>query len=587
MIENFKKIYSLVSFEKKKIFFLFFFILISCILEILSVAIILPIILFISKPEIMSEYFFSKYLMNIGYSQNQIILLVVFFFFLIFLIKFLYLSWLAWYKAKIIYNCEYRISKKILALNLKKDFSFFNQTNSSNLINLAINQSSIFAEYGLKAIFNFFSDLFVVLGILLMLVYFEPFITIISLVFIGSSFYFIINFTKTRAQKWSEEKIISETNRIRQLNEILGLIKNIKLGSFENKFFSEFNNFTKKSTYATQNQFFLISLPRLFVEFSAISVFTIILFLMYVLDSLSIELLPKLALMAAGAFRILPALGVIQSCIVNIRFVKPTIVRIESLLDVKERNFDIYSSLKKEISFDSNLIKKSNSNNFLFNKELLIKNVSFFYDKKKDLVFDKINMSLKFGEIVGIIGKSGSGKSSLINLITGITRPQKGEILIDGININKNLKKWQKNIGYVAQNIHLMDASIKENIAFGDIAGKENLQRVLEVIKSSNLVSFIKNLDKGIDSSVGEKGSMISGGQMQRIGIARGLYYNPRLLILDESTNALDNETEKEILFELKKLKGKVTLMIISHKMQTLKICDQIYRVEDKKIIKI
>ena len=571
MYKNIKQVLKLLSFQKKKLYLLFFCLFIAIFLESMSIGIVLPIVLFISDPSQLNDYSFTLKMLEMGYNSGQIILLLVILLFIIFFLKFVYLSWLAWFKGEIIYITEYEISKNLLDLMINKDIDYFLKNNSSDVLNLVITQCNLLVDYGIKSLINFISDFFLIVGILILLLVLEPEISIISFIFIAVSFYLINLVTKKRAQKWSYTKIENETKRIKQLQEIIGLFKNIKLGSFEKQYQDLYNIYCKESTMVTKKQFFITSIPRLFAEFSAIIVFSFIIFLMYVSNNLDVVILPTMALLAAASFRILPALGVLQMCLVNFRFASPIINTTYNLF---------FNSTQKE---NEKNIENPKEKIFDFKKDLKIENISFQYDQNQ-VLFDNANLEIKFGEIVGIEGKSGTGKSTLINIICGLKNIDKGKVLVDGIDINNNLKGWQKNLGYVPQNIFLKDDDIESNIIFGERNIEDKQKKLSEVLVQSNLNDFVQSLKKGVKSLTGEKGTLISGGQVQRIGIARGLYYSPKLLILDESTSSLDNESEDQILDELVKFKGKITLLIISHKRRTLKICEKIYKIENKKI---
>jgi ABC-type multidrug transport system fused ATPase/permease subunit len=571
MYKNIKQVLKLLSFQKKKLYILIFCLFIAIFLESMSIGIVLPIVLFISDPSQLNDYSITLKMLEMGYNSGQIILILVILLFLIFFIKFVYLSWLAWFKGEIIYISEYEISKNLLDFMINKNYDYFLKNNSSDVLNLVINQCNLLVDYGIKSLINFISDFFLIVGILILLLVLEPEISIISFIFIGVSFYLVNLVTKKRAQLWSETKIENETKRIKQLQEIIGLFKNIKLGSFEKQYQEMYNIYCKASTMITKKQFFITSIPRLFAEFSAIIVFSFIIFLLYISNNLDVVILPTMALLAAASFRILPALGVLQMCLVNFRFAGPIINTTHNLL---------FNST--QIENDKN-IGTPNEKIFHFKNDLKIENISFQYDQNQ-VLFDDANLQIKFGEIVGIEGKSGTGKSTLINIICGLKNVDKGKVLVDGVDINKNLKGWQKNLGYVPQNIFLKDNTIESNIIFGERNTKDREKKLSEVLIQSNLNDFVESLKNGVKSSTGEKGTLISGGQVQRIGIARGLYYSPKLLILDESTSSLDNESEDQILDELVKFKGKITLLIISHKIRTLKICDKIYKIENKKI---
>jgi len=572
VFKTLNKLYLILNFNKSWLLLLFFLILLSVFLESISIAILVPLVMFIAKPESMSDYFVTNHFLTSGYSYSEIILIIFILFYSIFIVKFLYLAWLARYKSFFIYNSEYLISKNVFKYFLKNDYNILSKINSAEVINLVVNQCSIFSDYGLKSILSIIADFFLILGIVLVMFYFQPGMSI-TIIFFGSvTLYFLIFFFKKKARELSKNKIFYEQKRLQTLNEIFGLIKNIKIGLFDIFYLEKYNKFLKESTNQTQKQFFFTSMPILFSELMGVSLLMFYIIYTYYFGTLNSSIFPTLALIVASAIRILPALGRLQTSIINLKFAKPAID-------------EMWKIMSKDFLENKNLKEKTLVKPFIFQNNLTIKNLNFFYDKNSP-IFENANMSFNFGEIVGIYGESGTGKSSLANLICGLIKPNKGQILVDNINIYKNLNGWQKNIGYVGQDIFLKDASIKNNIAFAteeNLIDKKEIERIITLVK---LEKFVNNQKLKFSAEVGEKGSTISGGQIQRIGIARALYYKPCFLILDESTNALDYETENEILIELKKLRSLLTIFIISHNLKTLKICDNIFVIKNKKIKK-
>jgi ABC-type multidrug transport system fused ATPase/permease subunit len=572
VFKTLNKLYLVLNFQKIQLVLVFFLILFSVFLESISIAILVPLVMFIATPESMSDYFATNYFLTSGHSHTKIILIIFILFFLLFIIKFLYLAWLARYKSFFIYSSEYLISKNVLKYFLKNDYNVLSKINSAQVINLVVNQCSILSDYALKSILSIISDLFLILGITLVMFYFQPAMSITIIFFGSATLYFLIFFFKKKSRELSKNKIFFEQKRLQTLNETFGLIKNIKLGLFDIFYLEKYNKFSKESTSQTQKQFFFTSMPILFSELMGVSLLIFYIIYTYYFETLNSSIFPTLALIVASAIRIIPALGRLQASIINLKFANPAI---DEMYKIISKDF-----LETEMPKEKTLVKP-----FIFKNNLTIKNLNFFYDKNSP-IFENANMSFKFGEIVGIHGESGTGKSSLAHLICGLTKPNKGQILVDDISIYQNLNGWQKNIGYVSQDIFLKDASIKNNIAFAtqeDFIDEREIERIIALVK---LEKFVNNQKLKFSAEVGEKGSAISGGQIQRIGIARALYYKPSFLILDESTNALDYQTENEIFVELKKLRSVLTIFIISHNLKTLKFCDNIFVIKDKKIKK-
>ena len=245
----------------------------------------------------------------------------------------------------------------------------------------------------------------------------------------------------------------------------------------------------------------------------------------------------------------------------------------------------VVNVLFNEFSFDKRL-EKTSSNELVLRSEIFVQDVIFKYQNTQKSVINKINFKIKKGESVGFVGKSGSGKSTLIDLILGLMNVNEGSILIDGTNINDNIRGWQNNIGYVPQNIYLTDDTLRKNIALGISEDQIDDKSIIRAMKQAQLNDFVQDLEEGIDTYVGERGVRLSGGQCQRIGIARAMYHSPSVLVLDEATSALDSATEKSVMEAVYQLKGEITIIIVAHRLSTLSSVDKIYHLERGKLIK-
>ena len=304
-----------------------------------------------------------------------------------------------------------------------------------------------------------------------------------------------------------------------------------------------------------------------------VSIGSILLFCVFFITTSSYnELLPNLTLLIILLVRFLPAFSLINQSLNRLRVLKVSIDLIAKELSL---NFGPRQKITK-LSDENELLS--------LNREISFKNVSFKYPESKKLILDNISLNIKKGDFIGIIGESGSGKTTLINLLCGLLDPNEGSILFDDKDIKKN--SVNKIIGYVPQDIFLLDETIKNNIAFGIDEKDIDDKNIIEAIKISNLSNFLDNNDLGIESSVGNLGIKLSGGQRQRIGIARAIYKNSPLLVLDESTSSLDINAESEFINEIKNLKSKLTIIFVSHRISALKYCDNIYKLVEGKIVK-
>jgi len=383
---------------------------------------------------------------------------------------------------------------------------------------------------------------------------------------LGFLYFMIVN---NKLRKWGEERILHEGLKLKNLTQGLNGIKIVKIFNKENIFINKFNLNSFRSAKVGQYASIFNQIPRLSIEF--ISVFLLIIFMLFNVENSSnlLNYFPKIALFGAAAFRLLPSINRLANNFQILRYASPVVSKIYEEFPLKgEENHN-----------------QKNVSNFIFNKEIKIENLSFKYPENNENILENITLEIKSGESIGIVGETGSGKSTLVDIICGLLRCNEGSFLIDGHKIKEeNIKAWQQNIGYVPQNVYLLDDTIKENIIFGKKTNDRNINSLSESIKSAQLENLISNLPNGLETIVGERGARLSGGQIQRIGIARALDNNPKLLIFDESTSALDTKTERELIKDIIKLKANKTLILISHRLSVLENCDRIYEVKDKKI---
>ena len=320
----------------------------------------------------------------------------------------------------------------------------------------------------------------------------------------------------------------------------------------------------------SRNQSFISSFPRYWLEFLVIVCFFLTVYILKISGQDSSNILPTLAVFSAAAFKVYPSANKILSSAQMVRYNLPVINLIFKEMSLKEDDLKNIDSIRH--------------NNIIFNNSIKIDINEFKYSKESNKVLSEINFEIHKGSAIGIIGKSGAGKSTLIDIILGLLEVDNNSVVVDDKSINDNIISWQSKIGYVPQNIYLMDDSLKNNIIFGVSDELVDNDSFVNSLKLAQLDKFVNELREGEKTFIGENGARLSGGQKQRIGIARALYSKPEILVLDESTSALDYKTEKEILETIKNLKGVLTSIIISHKVDNLSFCDKIIVIEEGKI---
>ena len=413
----------------------------------------------------------------------------------------------------------------------------------------------------ISSLFIMIIEILILFFILAFLFYVSPVVTFFSLILVGGFGLLILFFNNKKINSLSKNRAQIDKQYNKNLIDSFNAINEIKLMN-KISFFLDLHNTFKDRYFFNAKKFAIInSIPRPLMEIIVVISISSIIFFSFSREIEISTTITTLGLFLFAGLKILPS---ISKIIVSFQSIKFRFISFKILLD--------------ELTLSSNLenIKliegKAKSKN-LFKRNLNLKNISFKYKEKK--IFDSFNFILKKNKFTFIFGESGSGKSTLLNLIMGLIKPQQGEILIDGDkNLHENLYEWRNLVGYVPQNVYLLDESIEKNIAFGE--KKENIDQDLlkKVIKLSSLDKF--SFDKDLyNFKLGEKGSKISGGQVQRIGVARALYKNPSILILDESTNGLDYETEKNFMKDIQKLKEKLTIVFVSHRKHIQEYADE------------
>ena len=313
------------------------------------------------------------------------------------------------------------------------------------------------------------------------------------------------------------------------------------------------------------------AMPKYIIEATSVTGLILVIIAEVLHEVDLVNLIPQISVFAVAAFRLLPSISKISAHITTILYYKPSVDLVcQDLNEISGFEYRSEAGAGKEI---------------YFNNCIQIKSLEFYYPNTEKKIVNGVNFCINKGEAVAFVGKSGAGKSTIVDLILGVLEPTQGEILVDNENICDNKLSWYDKIGYVSQNIFLMDSSILNNIAFGVSNENIDMEKVLSAVKLSQLDTFVDSLENGIYTVIGEDGARISGGQKQRIGIARALYNNPDILVFDEATSALDQETEKAVLESIEGLYKKKTMIIIAHRLNTVKKCDKIYEIIDGNIV--
>ena len=569
-----KKTYQILPEEfRLRIIFIFFSSILVVLLEVFSIALILPILTILINPDKLSflnNYFDFEILIS-NLDKNEIIIYGVSFFLFIIICKIIALFLLNIYKTNFYFDVKVRMTEILFRKYLHESYLFHIYNNSSTLI------TNVHGEIGLfiKKILNVFSDIFLdlilfflLLTILLNIRLFETLFALSAFIIFLLTYFYLI---KKRLDFWGKERQKKDRSKLKHIQQSLFGIKELKIYLKETFFEKILLNIVRKRENIAKKVAYISPLPRYFLELGTVTFILIFTIFFTKTDNFS-QLLPEFALYFASFLRIIPIFIKLFNSLQTIKLGVP-IVKV------------LHSEFSRKNDGEFNQIDTS-INEMNFKKDIKFQNIEFKYPNKDESILENIDLKFEQGKIIGIIGSTGSGKTTFLNLLTGLIKPTKGKICCDSVDINEQSINWRKKISYVTQKTFLIDDSIKKNIIFGE-AEELNSKKLEEALKLSNLERLINNLPNGIETIVGEGGTQLSGGQIQRISIARALYNSPEIIIFDEATNSLDEETENNIIKEIFNLKRKCTIFLVTHNKNLTTNCDEKYLVENKKITKI
>jgi len=494
---------------------------------------------------------------------------------LIFLIKNVYLSLFLFFQGKVIKIIRTDIINKLFKNYINAPYNFHIKNNPSVLIR-NLTQSVEGTISTILSTLSITRESLILIIIFILLFFNEPMVSISVfgiLILVTGIFMF---FTRQTLISRGEQVQFLRGDQLKTINHSLGSMRETKVLNRENYLTNLFTHQVDKIEKHVFFSYFLNQVPRLFLEFIAVFAVSIITILFVIINLSNEQILPIISLLAVCAIRLIPAFNLIVSSLSSRRF---------SMASFKLVSKEMINVPTGDKFRNKNLIGEKNYKKYFFKDQIKFKNVFFSHENSNTKILQNISLEIRQGQKIGIIGKSGAGKSTLIDLILGLIKPSKGKILIDDSNLDCNLKGWQKQIGYVPQDIYLLDDTIRNNIAFGLNKNDINQEAILKSIKLSRLKDYVNSLEKKENTIVGNRGIKVSGGQKQRIGIARALYHNPKILILDEATSSLDTINERKIMEEIYNTAESITLIIVTHRHKSVSNCDKIYLLDKGKII--
>ena len=566
--------------EKKKLIVIFLMMIIAAIFETMSIGIIIPFVGILTNPETIQEQSILSYVYDLYNfdSTTAFIVFAVGILIVIFVLKNLYLLLFNYVQFRVILNQQVKLSSRLFKEYLTKPYTFHLQRNTAELLrNVNGEVSNVFQGIIISG-FQLFTELLVTICIVSLLFITEPLATVVASILLGGSVFLFFKLFRQKINHLGKEQQLVNSEMIKWVNQGLGASKEVKVSGKEGFFI---NAYTKQSKIKANNSRYMKMLdqaPRLFIETLLVATVLVTMLIIVLQGSGTTHLISSMALFAMAAFRLMPSITRIMALVTTIRYNQPALkVVYEDLFENRDESTNPITNKSIVINQDKRT----------FNDSIKLKNLSFRYPNQEGFAIKDVSLTIPIGQSVAFIGESGAGKTSLVDIILGLLKPEKGELLVDGKRIHDQINIWQQKIGYIPQSIFLSDDTIRSNVAFGTEHHLIDDVDVWRSLDQAHLKGFVKSLPDQLDTTVGERGVRLSGGQRQRIGIARALYHNPEILFMDEATSALDNETEKEIMKAIDGLKGEKTLIIIAHRLSTIENCNIIFKINKGRLTAI
>ncbi|MBQ9926685.1 MAG: ABC transporter ATP-binding protein [Lachnospiraceae bacterium] len=580
MAKIFKKLMVLLDKKQKhKMVLLVFMMLIGAVLETLGVSMILPVMNVVMEENAVQKHAYLRVICDVfGIAHEDtrsLMILVMVGLVVIFAVKNIFLFFQQKVQLRFVYTNQFATSRRMMINFMERPYEYYLNADT------AVIQRSITSDvnnmYGLiLALLQLTSEGIVFVCLVAISFVQDVWMSLTVTVLLVVVLLVIKCILKPIMKKAGEENQDFYSGLYKWIDQSVMGIKEIKIANKENYFINEYAKCGAGYVSAVQRYNLFNATPRLLIETVALAGMILYLMVRLLQGVAVIDIMPQLTLLALVAMRLIPCANRINNHLTSISYFEPFFMGVSDNLqdEIRDENI-VYDEEAYQKKIDVKKLEISD--------KIQLKDITYKYPNTEVLIFDHADMEIPIGKSVGIVGTSGSGKTTVVDIMLGLLQLQSGEILADGVEIRDHYPSWLKNIGYIPQTIFMIDDSIRKNVAFGYADEDIDDEKVWRALKEAQLDEFVRGLPEGLDTGIGERGIRISGGQRQRIGIARALFEDPEVLVLDEATSALDNDTEAAIMDSINRLHGKKTLVIIAHRLQTIEKCDMVYRIEGGK----
>lgn len=547
--------------------------IIGAILEACSISLVIPVIEVVidenavKKYDIVNKLYYGLHMQSL----KEFALLIMGALILTFVVKNIYLYWQQKFMYRFVYTNQFRTSERMMKNYLRKGYEFYLNADTAVIQrNITSDVNNMYAL--ILSILQLVSETIVFVFLLAVLLLSDWMMTAMIAVLLITTLWVIKSVIKPIMHKAGEDNQNYYSGLFKWISQTVQGIKEVKIAGKEQYFTDEYIKCGKGYVDAVQKYTLYNSIPRLLIETICIIGMVSYMMVLVATGRDFTQMMPILSAFSVAAIRLMPCANRINNQLTSIAFYQPFFMGVSDNLQ------DEISGENTDMSFAKETDKK-----LPIHKSISMRDVTYHYPNSEVHIFDHADMEIPIGASVGIVGASGAGKTTVVDILLGLLEVQTGGVYADETNIKDEYRSWLKNVGYIPQLIFMLDDTILKNVAFGVPEDEIDMDRVWEVLKEAQMDEFVRNLPEGLNTGIGERGIRISGGQRQRLGIARALYYDPEVLILDEATSALDNDTEAAIMDAINSLQGRKTLVIIAHRLQTIEKCDMIYRIEGGK----
>ena len=558
--------------QRRMLVLLLFMMLVGAGLETMGTSMLIPFITVAMEPGSIYDNKYLNYFYDLfGLTDtNGFLILLAIALSLIFVVKNVYLYFLYYAQYRFIYNGQFHTSRNLFKDYVRRPYEFY--LDASTPVVMRHIMSDVNGSYNLLLTFlQLFTELFIFAALLALALVISPVMTLVMCLVLGGILLANKKLLGPVLRRFGHEVQVNSALTTKWIMQAVNGMKETKVLNKERYFVEQYEKSADRLNTIQKKQNSMQNIPRLLIETVCMCGILLIVAVFLAQGNNITDMLKQVGMLAAVAIKLMPSANKLSTYINNIAYYEPSLSAVEDI---------IIRSHEKDGEAEALFSREERIEPVSFTKEVKLEGITYRYPNTETDILKNAEVSIPIGGSVGFIGPSGAGKSTTVDILLGLLHPQKGRVTVDGVDIKTNLPGWYAKIGYVPQMIFMLDDTIRNNVAYGVEEKEIDEAQVWYALKEAQMDEFVRGLPDGLDTSIGERGVRISGGQRQRLGIARALYTSPEIMIFDEATSALDNDTEAAIMEAIERLHGKKTLVIIAHRLTTIEKCDAVYRVE-------